>query len=200
MLNRSRACVGIAEELLEWAKEIFLPLGETGLFVIALVESSIFPIPPDIVLIPLVLLNPSLGLYYASITTIGSVLGGIAGYYIGLKGGRPLAVRLFSERRMKRMEGYFARYGAWAVLIAGFSPIPYKVFTIASGIARLDLRRFILASAIGRGARFFAETIIIMIWGEQILDILLDNFEVMTLAIAAVIIAVVVVYKKMRGR
>jgi len=192
--------MGIVEELLTWSKDIFLPLGETGLFIVAFIESSVFPIPPDILLIPLVLFNPSLGLYYASISTIGSVLGGIAGYFLGLKGGRPLALRLFSENKVKRVEDYFERYGAWAVLVAGFSPIPYKIFTIASGIVRLDLKRFILASAIGRVGRFFAEAAVIMIWGEQILQLLLNEFEVITLVIAAIIIAVVISSRKMGKR
>jgi len=192
------ASMGIAEDLLEWSKDLFLPLGETGLFVIAFIESSVFPIPPDVVLIPLVLFKSSLGLYYASISTAGSILGGIAGYYIGLKGGRPLALRFFSEGMVKRVEDYFERYGAWAVLIAAFTPIPYKVFTIASGIVRLDLKRFVLASAIGRGARFFAEAIVIMIWGEQILEFLLQYFEIVTLIIAGAIIGAVIVRRKMR--
>lgn len=190
----------MVEELLEWSKDAFLPLGETGLFVVAFVESSIFPIPPDILLIPLILFNPSLGLYYASISTIGSVLGGIAGYFLGLKGGRPLALRLFSEKRVKRVEGYFEKYGAWAVLIAGFSPIPYKIFTIASGVVRLDIKRFIVASAIGRASRFFAEAVVIMVWGEQIVNLLIQEFELITLAIAGAIIVAVVIYKKMQKR
>ena len=194
------ALMGIVEDLLEWSKDVFLPLGETGLFIIAFVESSVFPIPPDVLLIPLVLFNPSIGLYYASVSTAGSVLGGIAGYYIGLKGGRPLARRLFSESKIKRVEDYFDKYGAWAVLIAAFTPIPYKVFTIASGIVRLDLKRFVIASIVGRGARFFAEASVIMIWGEQILDFLLQYFEVVTLIIASAIIGAVIVRRKMRKR
>lgn len=192
--------MGLVEDILEWGKDIFLPLGETGLFIIAFVESSVFPIPPDVVLIPLVLFKPQLGLYYASVSTVGSVLGGIAGYYIGLKGGRPLARRLFSESKLKRVEDYFEKYGAWSVLIAAFTPIPYKVFTIASGIVRLDLKRFILASAIGRGARFFGEAAVIMVWGEQILDFMLRYFEIITFIIGAVIVGVVVVQRKMRKK
>jgi undecaprenyl-diphosphatase len=192
--------MGIVEELLEWSKDAFLPLGETGLFVVAFVESSVFPIPPDILLIPLILFNPSLGLYYASISTIGSVLGGIAGYFLGLKGGRPLALRLFSEAKVKRVEGYFEKYGAWAVLIAGFSPIPYKIFTIASGVVRLDVKRFVVASAIGRASRFFAEAVVIMVWGEQIVNVLIQDFELITLAIAGAIIAAVLIYRKMQKR
>ena len=188
--------MAIVEELLEWSKDIFLPLGETGLFIISFLESSIFPIPPDIVLIPLVLFTPSLGIYYAFVSTLGSVLGGILGYFIGLKGGRPLALRLFSESKIKRVENYFERYGAWAVLVAGFSPIPYKIFTIASGIVRLNVKRFIIASTIGRGARFFAEAAVIMIWGEQIVLILQGSFEIIAILIVAVIIGVIVLRKK----
>jgi undecaprenyl-diphosphatase len=192
--------MGIAEDALEWGKDIFLPLGEAGLFIIAFVESSVFPIPPDIVLIPLVLFTPSLGLYYAAISTIGSVVGGIAGYYIGLKGGRPLARKLFSESKINRVESYFEKYGAWAVLIAAFTPIPYKVFTIASGIVKLDLKRFTVASIIGRGARFFAEAIVIMVWGEQLLQFLLEYFEIITLIIGAGIIGIAIMVRKMRKK
>jgi undecaprenyl-diphosphatase len=190
--------MGIAESLLEWSREIFLPLGETGLFIIAFIESSVFPIPPDIILIPLVIFKPSLGLYYSAVSTAGSVLGGIAGYYIGLKGGRPLARRLFSEGKLKKVEGYFQKYGVWAVLIAAFTPIPYKVFTITSGIVRLDLKRFTIASVIGRGARFFAEGAVIMIWGEPIVDFMLQYFEVVTLSAMGAIIGALVIRRVMR--
>lgn len=188
----------IIEALLQWGKDVFLPLGDIGLFIVAFAESSVFPIPPDILLIPLVIFNPALAPYYAAISSIGSVSGGIAGYFIGLKGGRPLATRLFSEKRVRRVERYFEKYGAWAVLIAGFSPIPYKIFTIASGIVKLDLKKFIIASAIGRGSRFFAEAIIIMVWGEQIINLLMQNFEIISLLISAVIVGIVVLRRRLR--
>jgi undecaprenyl-diphosphatase len=192
--------MGVVEQLLDWSKEFFLPLGETGLFIIAFVESSVFPVPPDVLLIPMSLVNPSSGLYYATVAAVGSVLGGIAGYFIGLKGGRPIALRLFSENRIRRVESYFDRYGAWAVLIAAFSPIPYKVFTIASGMVKLDIKRFVVASAIGRASRFFAEAIVIMIWGEQIIDLLVSEFEIITLVISAIIIGAVLLYTRIRAR
>ncbi len=190
--------MGIVEGLLEWSKGFFLPFGEAGLFVVAAAESSVFPVPPDVILIPLILLNPTLGLYYAAISTAGSVLGGIAGYYIGLKGGRPLARRFFSEKRLDRVDRYFKEYGSWAVLIAAFTPIPYKVFTITAGIARHDLKRFVLASAVGRGGRFFAEGAVLMLWGEQILAFMLQNFEVVTFIVAGVIVGGLAVRWKLR--
>lgn len=188
--------MGLVEDILEWAKEVFVPFGEIGLFAVAFAESSIFPIPPDIILISLSLINPSLALLYALIASIASVAGGVAGYFIGLKGGRAIASKLFSDKMLNKVENYFAEYGAWAVLVAAFSPIPYKVFTIASGIARLDLKRFIIASSIGRTARFFAEAIIIMLYGKELLDFALANFEIISIVIAAVIIAIIIIRKK----
>jgi len=185
------------DELLRWTREVFMPIGDVGLFILAFLESSVFPVPPDVLLIALALANPALALYYATIATIGSVLGGVAGYYIGLKGGRRVAKRIFSERMIERADNYFKEYGVWAVLIAAFSPIPYKVFTIASGIFRLSLKGFIIASIIGRGARFYAEGLLIMLWGEQILAFVDENLELISLAIAGAIISYLVLRKRL---
>jgi undecaprenyl-diphosphatase len=189
--------LGIVDELLRWTREVFMPIGDVGLFILAFLESSVFPVPPDVLLIALALANPALALYYATIATIGSVLGGVAGYYIGLKGGRRVAKRIFSERMIERADNYFKEYGVWAVLIAAFSPIPYKVFTIASGIFRLSLKGFIIASIIGRGARFYAEGLLIMLWGEQILAFVDENLELISLAIAGAIISYLVLRKRL---
>ncbi|SPC33398.1 conserved membrane protein of unknown function [Candidatus Nitrosocaldus cavascurensis] len=189
--------MGIVDELLRWTREVFMPIGDVGLFILAFLESSVFPVPPDVLLIALALANPALALYYATIATIGSVLGGVAGYYIGLKGGRRVAKRIFSERMIERADNYFKEYGVWAVLIAAFSPIPYKVFTIASGIFRLSLKGFIIASIIGRGARFYAEGLLIMLWGEQILAFVDENLELISLAIAGAIISYLVLRKRL---
>ncbi len=188
--------MGLVENLLTWAKEVFVPYGEIGLFIVAFVESSVFPIPPDIVLISLGLINPNLSLLYALISTIGSVLGGVAGYYIGLKGGRRAAERLFSKKVLDKVDNYFKEYGSWAVLIAAFSPIPYKVFTIASGIAKLDLKKFIIASIIGRGARFVSEGIVIMFFGKELLDFALANFELLSIIISVAIVIFIIIRKK----
>ncbi len=188
--------MGLIDELIKWTRDTFIPIGDIGLFILAFMESSVFPVPPDILLIALSLANTSLALYYATITTIGSVLGGVAGYYIGLKGGRLIARKIFSERMIDKADNYFKEYGAWAVLIAAFSPIPYKVFTIAAGIFKVDLKKFVIASIVGRGARFYAEAVLIMLWGEEILVFIDSNLELITLITAAVIIAIVVLRKR----
>ncbi len=188
--------MGLIDELIKWTRDTFMPIGDIGLFIVAFLESSIFPIPPDILLIALSLANTQLALYYATIATIGSVLGGVAGYYLGLKGGRRVARKVFPERMVDKADNYFKEYGAWAVLVAAFSPIPYKVFTIAAGVFKVDLKRFVIASVIGRGARFYAEGVLIMLWGEEILVFIDSNLQAITLAIAVAVIAVVVLRKR----
>jgi membrane protein DedA with SNARE-associated domain len=96
-----------------------------------------------------------------------------------------------------KADNYFKEYGAWAVLIAAFSPIPYKVFTITAGIFKVNLKKFVIASIIGRGARFYAESVLIMLWGEEILAFIDSNLEIITLITAAAIIAVVVLRKRL---
>jgi membrane protein YqaA with SNARE-associated domain len=189
--------LGLIDELIKWTRDTFMPIGDIGLFILAFMESSVFPVPPDILLVALSLANTSLALYYATITTIGSLLGGVAGYYLGLKGGRRIAKRIFSERMIDKADNYFKEYGAWAVLIAAFSPIPYKVFTITAGIFKVNLKKFVIASIIGRGARFYTESVLIMLWGEEILAFIDSNLEIITLITAAVIIAVVVLRKRL---
>ena len=179
--------------------QVFVPLGIPGLFVLAFAEASFFPVPPDVILIVLVLYDKSNGLLYGAVTTAGSVLGALVGYLIGLKGGRPVAAKIAGERRLQRAEEYFNRYGPWVVGVAAFTPIPYKVFTIASGALRLrDLRGFVIASVIGRGARFFTEAITIMLYGEEIIDFLNLYFEQLTLAATAVIVIFYIVYIRLK--
>ncbi len=121
-------------------------------------ESSFFPIPPDVMLMPMVLARPAKAMSLATLTTISSVLGGLFGYLIGL-----LAIELVLPyvEAAGKLEAYelaktwFDAYGFWVVVIAGFSPIPYKVFTLAAGALTLPIIPFLLASVVGRGSRFF---------------------------------------------
>ncbi len=125
------------------------------LFAMAFAESSFFPLPPDILLIALCIQDQTQAPLYALVCTAGSVLGGMFGFGLGRGGGRPLLDRLFRQERILAVERHYQRYDVWAVAIAGFTPIPYKVFTISAGVFRLDFWRFCLASLGSRGARFF---------------------------------------------
>mgnify|MGYP001815076298 FL=1 len=144
------------DSCLRWARHRHAPYYLTGL---SFAESSFFPIPPDVMLMPMSLAQPRRAMYFALITTLASVVGGIAGYAIGYfaldwvaplieEGGRWSAA-------YNKASTWFTDWGFWAVLIAGFSPIPYKVFTISAGALSMAFIPFVIASAIGRGGRFF---------------------------------------------
>lgn len=189
--------MSIVENLIEWSRQTFLPYGELGLFLIAFMESSFFPIPPDIILIPLALLEPGLALWYALICTLGSVTGSVLGYYIGRKGGRPLIKKITSRKRRRKVEKMFKKHGALGIGISAFSPIPYKIFTITSGMMKYDLKKLLGVSLIGRGGRFFLEAIVIMFFGEEIMNFVLNYFEIATLLVVAVIVVFYLVYRRL---
>ncbi len=142
------------------------------LFLIAFLESSIFPIPPDVLLVPMVLAARARAWRIAAIATLGSVLGGLAGYAIGRFLFDTLGKALidfygYSDSFESFAEAYNA-WGVWIVAGAGFTPFPYKVITIASGLTGLDLGVFLLASALSRGGRFFLEAALLWTFGEPI--------------------------------
>ncbi len=181
--------MGFVNSLIEWTKATFLPYGESGLFILAFMESSFFPVPADILLILLSLVSPEKALLYAAVCTLGSVLGGIFGYFIGIKGGLPLLKRFVKESKIKTVHSFFNRYEAWAIFIAGFTPLPYKFFTISAGVFYINFKKFIIASITSRGLRFFIEGTLLMIYGEWIADFLKTYFNIITILIVAVIIA-----------
>ncbi len=132
-------------------------------------ESSFFPIPPDVMLAPMTLAKPRSAWRLATLTTVASVLGGAAGYLIGvfaIDAVAPLIEAAGYQPSYERAQAWFADYGFYAVLAAGFSPIPYKVFTIAAGAVGLGMPVFLAASVVGRGARFFLVAGLIS-WGGE---------------------------------
>jgi len=152
---------------LEWIKEFFIQNGAWGLFILSFTEASFFPIPPDLVLLPLALISPGKALYYAAITSIASTLGGIFGYLIGKRAGRPILAHFIKGENFHKIEDMFARYGGWAVAVAGFTPIPYKVFTIASGVFNMNFTIFVIATVLSRSARFFLEGAFVLALGDK---------------------------------
>lgn len=130
-----------------------------ALFIVSFVESSVFPIPPDVLMIPMILARPTRAWSIAAVALLGSVLGGLAGYYIGWglfeSVGRPVLAFYGKEAYFEQFRATYNDWGAWAVLIAGVTPFPYKVVTILSGSTGLNLGVFLVASVIARGIRFF---------------------------------------------
>jgi len=155
---------------------------------VAFAEASFFPLPPDLLLIALGLGNPEQSFFLAALCTVGSTCGGAFGYWIGRWGGRPLLRRLMSQERIAAVERQFQRYDMWAVGIAGFTPIPYKVFTIASGAFRLRFWRFVLVSACSRGARFFLVAAVVAFFGAQAAGWLREYFNWFTIGFVVLLI------------
>jgi membrane protein YqaA with SNARE-associated domain len=143
------------DRVLGWAAH---PKARWYLGALSFAESSFFPVPPDVMLAPMTLARPVDAWRLAALTTITSVLGGALGYLIGyfaLDLVEPWMVSAGYWEGYLQVRGWFQTWGFWAVLAAGFSPIPYKLFTIAAGALAMFLPAFVLASAIGRGGRFF---------------------------------------------
>ncbi|MEL6366587.1 MAG: YqaA family protein [Pseudomonadota bacterium] len=132
-------------------------------------ESSFFPVPPDVMLAPMVLAQRARAFRLAALTTIASVAGGLVGYLIGvfvLGSIEPWLLTSSYAEAYTQAHVWFAEYGIWVVFVAGFSPIPYKIFTIGAGAAAMNLPLFVLASAVGRGARFFLVAGLIYLGGD----------------------------------
>lgn len=144
--------------VLHWAET---PYGAPALFLLALIESSFFPVPPDVLLIALCIALPTRAWRYALLASVGSVIGGLLGYAIGW-GAWPLVnsfffsyIPGFTPDVFARVQHLFADYGFWVVFSAGFTPIPYKVITIGSGVFQINLLVFLVASIVSRSLRFF---------------------------------------------
>lgn len=181
---------------IEWTREVFAPMGSLGLFILSFIEASFFPVPIEALLFILCLANPENSLWYALVATVGSSLGGVGGYYIGYVGKMAILEKLFKKEKIERAHRLFEKYGWWAVFIGGFTPLPYKIFTIASGVFYIDLKKFISASLISRGLRFFAEAILLMLYGQMIVNFLDKNFNLITIVVVVGSIIVYWVYRK----
>ncbi len=156
-------------------------------------EAIFFPIPPDPLLLAIAIPQPQAALWLAALVTVSSVAGAVVGHWLGRRFGRPLLYRFASGKNVEAVEKLFRKYGAWAVLIAAFTPIPYKVFAISAGILDMNRRTFIFASIIGRGARFFIIGGLVFVYGEEIEDFIDNNFELVTAASAGALVVAVAV-------
>ncbi len=175
--------------VLRWAET---PYGTVALVLIAIAESSVFMVPPDVLLIALALSKPGKAFRFAAWCTVGSVVGGIIGYLIGwglwATVGPYLLDTVFPAEKFEQVMGYYHEYGVAIVFAAAFTPIPYKVFTIAAGVASLNLPMFIGASLFGRGARFFLVALFIRLFGERARNFIDKYFNIVTLVAAAMLI------------
>lgn len=179
-----------------WAKT---PYGSWALSVVAFVEASFFPVPPDVLLLVLAVSKPKRSFWFAFLCTTGSVLGGCFGYFIGLQFfdfvGRPLLEMYGLMEKFETLSGTFQNHGFLAIMIAGITPIPYKVFTIASGFCHMDFLTLVTASIVSRGLRFFAEAGLIFIFGAQIKTFIDKYFNLLSILFIILLVAGFVVLK-----
>jgi membrane protein YqaA with SNARE-associated domain len=178
-----------------WARHPHAPWYLGGL---SFAESSFFPIPPDVMLAPMSLANPARAWWFAGITTAMSVVGGAFGYLIGMLAFdlvQPLIERAGYWPQYLEARDWFDRWGFWAVLLAGFSPIPYKIFTITAGVIGMSLAPFLLASVVGRGARFFLVAALMAWGGARMEGVLRRYIDRIGWLMVAVVVLVFLIYR-----
>jgi membrane protein YqaA with SNARE-associated domain len=184
--------------VLHWAKT---PYGAPALFLLAFAESSFFPVPPDVLLLALCIAVPARSFKYALIASFGSVLGGIAGYWIGVSLWEVLSgffyhyVPGFTVQTFNYVQELFATYDFWTVFTAGFTPIPYKVITIGAGVFEINFVIFVLASALGRSLRFFLVAGLIFKYGPMMRDFIDKYFNLLSVLFVILLIGGFLVIK-----
>jgi membrane protein YqaA with SNARE-associated domain len=168
------------------------PAAPFWLFGIAFAEASFFPVPPDALLIPMVLARPARAWRLALICTLGSVVGGALGYLIGYalfdQVARPLLIAYHYEATFDAFRARYAEYGLWLILIKGLTPIPYKIVTIASGAASFNFPLFMAASVVTRGARFFLLAALLRRFGPPVRTFIERQLTLVTSLAAAAIV------------
>ena len=174
--------------VLGWADSRY---GTSALAALSFTESVFFPVPPDPLLMALSLAKPRRAFFYAAVCSAASVLGGIAGYYVGLllfdSVGKPILDFYGATEKYLLVQSFYRAWDAWAVGIAGFTPIPYKVFTISAGAFQISFFVFVVASAVSRSARFFLVTWLIKAFGDPIRRFIDRYFNILTFVFAALI-------------
>lgn len=176
---------------IEFSRELFVSLGAPGLFVVAILEFFLLPIPPIMVLVPLALANPEFALGYALIATAGSVFAGTLGYGLGWVGGRAALESRFSDERIEKVEDYFERNGLVTIALGAFAPIPegYELLSIASGVLDVDFRLYLVASIIGRGGKYFLVAVAVLALGDAVRSMGEVDFYIMTGVVTLVVVA-----------
>ncbi len=175
---------------MEWLEK---PYGIYVLFIIAFVESSFFPLPPDVFLIALCISVPSRSFKYAAVCAVGSVLGGAFGYGLGLWAmesvGRPIVEWYGFADKYEEVQRLYREYDALAIFAAGFTPLPYKLFTITAGAFDINFPKFILVSLLSRSARFFLVAAFIYKFGAPVKEYIEKYFNILSIVFMILLVA-----------
>ena len=183
------------DRAMHWSRHAHAPRYLAGL---TFAESSFFPVPPDVMLAPMVLARRERAWYLATLTTGASVLGGLVGYLIGMylytQVGERVIEFYHAEEVFIEIHSWFEAYGIWVILVAGFTPIPYKLFTITAGILSMTLVPFLLFSLVGRGARFFLVAALIFWGGEPLERVIRKYIDLIGWVVLIVLVLLYLVY------
>lgn len=174
---------------MEW---IQTPAGVWTLFLIAVAESSFFPIPPDVFLIALCISLPGRSFRFAAVCAVGSVLGGMLGYGLGFAFMDTIGARILDwyglHEKYDVVQGLYQQYDAWAVGAAGFTPLPYKLFTISAGAFKINFVVFVIMSVLSRSARFFLIAALIYKFGPRVQHFIIRYFNILTIVFLVLLI------------
>lgn len=164
-----------------------------ALFWVSFIESSFFPIPPDVMLVPMVLANRLNAWWYATVATLGSVIGGVLGYLIGYfffeKIGEPILAFYGKAESFGEFTSWFNEWGVWILIIKGMTPFPYKVLTITAGVTHMPLIEFMLASVIARAMRFYLVAGLLYFFGEPIREFIEKRLSLVTTVFVVLLVA-----------
>jgi membrane protein YqaA with SNARE-associated domain len=181
------------ESISLWLRNTLLPFGGFGLMIIAICDSSFLSLPEvnDILLMTFSISNPSGMLVYASLTTLGSVIGCALLYSVGRKGGEAFLRKRFSDDRLVRFQGWYQRFGILAIIVPSLlpPPTPFKIFVLSAGAFGISWPKFLTAVLIGRGIRYFSEGILAVMYGQAAVQFVHENFPTIGLVLAIVIVA-----------
>lgn len=186
---------GIVRRLYDWVLSwADTPYGTPVLFVLSFAESSFFPIPPDVLQIALSAGKPRRAFWYATVSLVASVLGAVLGYYIGLffwENTKHIffdCIPGFTPEIFAKVESLYHGNAFWAIFTAAFTPIPYKVFTIAAGVCKISLLTLLIASAIGRGARFYLVAALMFFFGPTVKSWIEKYFDILAIVFTVLLI------------
>jgi membrane protein YqaA with SNARE-associated domain len=190
--------------VVEFVSPLAQRLGGPGLALVALLDSSFLSLPEvnDVLIVLLVIQHPERWLYYAGMTTLGSVAGCFALYSVGRRGGEAFLRRRFQERRLQRGLALFRRWGVLAVIVPSIlpPPTPFKIFVLLAGAAKVPRSTFLAAAAAGRGFRYGSEALLAYWYGEQATQFIRENLPAVSIVVAVLVLAAGVAYFVWRRR
>jgi len=193
--------LNLLTDLTTWVEGFYnSPYAALVLGINALIEAIFFPVIPDVLLISISILKPESAIWMALITVIGSIIGAAIGYYISKLIGTRLIYRFINKKHLTLAYNLFQKYGIWVILIAAFTPLPFKLFVLAAGFFQYNFKQFIIASIIGRSTRFISLGLLLYFAGDSIRSFISNRFEILTVTFSIFLILTLIIWIKLRNK